>query len=270
MNGILPQSRSKYAYWVCTWAFSLCLCVGGCSSIPNLNHWAPPGKLPYQNIAATYHSTSLKRSSTLDVLRTMQTHQDLLNPEDVNRELISQGDTLVASSGQSNDQLKNWFTLFSFDEQSMTANRKYFMCLDEKTLVTPSQPQKRLFFPRKTLIFNSQILVTDLMSQEFDSEQARDIALLENMAKKLRSDVTYFDGTTRTTANGNHIMTNIGLYMNTVFQQALMELHRSPYLANNLGHQGLIFDHMTLNKGRIQMILQGDILVSRVEMGLPM
>ena len=199
--------------------------------MPNPKHWVPPGKLPYQDIAATYHSTSLKRTSTLDVLRNMQTHQDLLNPKDVDRELISQGDTLVASSGRSNDHRKNWFTLFSFDEQSMTANRKYFMCLDESTLVTPTEPQKPLFLPRKTLVFNSQTVVTDLMNREFENEQARDIALLESIAKNLRSDITYFDATTRPAANGNHIMTNIGLYMNTVFQQALMELHRSPYLA---------------------------------------
>ncbi len=126
MIGILPQSGSKCAYRVCAWAFSFCLCVSGCS-IPNPKHMIAPGKLPYQNIAATYHSTSLKRSSTLDVLRAMQTDQDLLNPKHVGRKLISQGDTLVASSGQSNNMRKNWFTLFSFDEQSMTANRKYFI-----------------------------------------------------------------------------------------------------------------------------------------------
>jgi hypothetical protein len=188
----------------------------------------------------------------------------------VGRELISQTDTLVASSGQSKDQRKNWFTLFSFDEQSMTANRKYFMCLDENTLVTPSEPQKSLFIPRKTLVFNSQLVVTDLVDQDFDNEQARDIALLNSIAENLRHDITYFDASTRISGNGNHIMTSIGLYMNTVFQQALRELDRSPYLANSLGHKGLIFDHMTLNKGRIQMILQGDVLVSRVEMGLPM
>jgi hypothetical protein len=230
----------------------------------------PPGTLPYQDIAATYHSASIKQSSTLDVLRTMQTQQGLLDPKYVGRELISQSDTLVASSGQSKDKYKNWFTLFSFDEQSMTANRKYFMCLDEKTLVTPSEPQEALYFPRKTLVFNSQLVVTDLVNQDFDSEQARDIALLESIARNLRSDITTFDASTRVSGNGNHIMTSIGLYMNTVFQQALRELNRSPYLANDLGRQGLIFDHITLNQGRIQMILQGDVLVSRVEMGLPM
>ncbi len=269
MIRILSQSGNRVAYGACAWAFSLCLCVCGCS-IPNPKAFVPPGTLPYQDIAATYHSSSIKRSSTLDVLRTMQTHQDLLNPKHVGRKLISQTDTLVASSGQSKDKRKNWFTLFSFDEQSMTANRKYFMCLDENTLVTPSQPQKPLFLPRKTLVFNSQLVVTDLMNQDFDNEQARDIALLESIAKNLRHDINYFDASTQTSRNGNHIMTGIGLYMNTVFQQALMELDRSPYLANSLGHQGLIFDHMTLNKGRIQMILQGDVLVSRVEMGLPM
>jgi hypothetical protein len=267
MNGMLSQSGNRVAYGVCAWAFSLCLSVCGCSM-----HKAffPPGTLPYKDIAATYHSASIKQSSTLDVLRTMQTQQGLLDPEHVGRELISQSDTLVASSGQSKDLRKSWFTLFSFDEQSMTANRKYFMCLDENTLVTPSEPQKSLYFPRKTLVFNSQLVVTDLVNQDFDNEQARDIALLKSIARNLRSDITYFDGSTRISENGNHIMTCIGLYMNTVFQQALRELDRSPYLANDLGHQGLIFDHMTLNKGRIQMILQGDVLVSRVEMGLPM
>ncbi|NQV31905.1 MAG: hypothetical protein HQ515_04380 [Phycisphaeraceae bacterium] len=267
MIGILSQSGNRVAYGVCAWAFSLCLGLCGCS-IPKA--FVPPGTLPYQDIAATYHSASIKQSSTLDVLRTMQTQQGLLNPKHVGRELINQSDTLVASSGQSKNKQKHWFTLFSFDEQSMTTNRKYFMCLDEKTLVTPSEPQKPLFLPRKTLVFNSQLVVTDLANQDFDSEQARDIALLESIARNLRSDITTFDASTRVSANGNHIMTSIGLYMNTVFQQALRELDRSPYLANNLGHQGLVFDHMILNKGRIQMILQGDILVSRVEMGLPM
>ncbi|MCP4455157.1 MAG: hypothetical protein GY809_27150 [Planctomycetes bacterium] len=269
MMRILSQSGDRVAYGARAWAFSLCVWVCGCS-MPNPKALVPPGTLPYQDIAATYHSGNIKRSSTLDVLRTMQTHQDLLNPKHVGRELISQTDTLVASSGQSKNQRKNWFTLFSFDEQSMTANRKYFMCLDEITWVTPSEPQRSLCLPRKTLVFNSQLVVTDLANREFDNEQARDIALLRNIAETLRHDMTYFDASTRISGNGNHIMTSIGLYMNTVFQQALRELDRSPYLANDLGHQGLIFDHMTLNKGRIQMILQGDVLVSRVEMGLPM
>ena len=266
MVGILSQSGNRVAYGVCAWAFSLCLCVCGC----NHKAFIPPGTLPYKDIAATYHSAKIKESSTLDVLRTMQTHQGLLDPDHVGRELISQSDTLVASSGQSQDKLKSWFTLFSFDEQSMTANRKYFMCLDENTLVTPTEPQESLYFARKTLVFNSQLVVTDLVNQEFDSEQARDIALLQSIAANLRNDLNYFDASTRISGNGNHIMTSIGLYMNTVFQQALRELDRSPYLTHNLGRQGLVFDHMTLNKGRIQMILQGDVLVSRVEMGLPM
>ena len=136
--------------------------------MPHPKAFVPPGTLPYRDIAATYHNTAIKQSSTLDVLRTMQDQQGQLNPKHVGRELISQNDTLVASSGQSRDKLKNWFTLFSFDEQSMTANRKYFMCLDERTLVTPTEPQKPLFLPRKTLVFNSQLVVTDLAMPEFN------------------------------------------------------------------------------------------------------
>lgn len=269
MMCVLSQSGNRYAYGACAWAFSLCLCVCGCS-LPQPKAFVPPGTLPYQDIAATYHNTAIKQSSTLDVLRTMQDQQGQLNPKQVGRELVCQSDTLVASSGQSRDKLKNWFTLFSFDEQSMTANRKYFMCLDERTLVTPTEPQKPLFLPRQTLVFNSQLVVTDLVQQDFSSEQARDIALLESIARNLRNDLNHFNASTGLSENGNHIMTCIGLYMNTVFQQALMELNRSPYLANNLDKEGLIFDHMTLDRGRVQMILQGDILVSRVEMGLPM
>jgi hypothetical protein len=79
MMRILSQTGNSYAYGVRVWAFSLCLCVCGCG-LPSPKAFVPPGTLPYQDIAATYHSSNIKRSSTLDVLRTMQTHQDLLNP----------------------------------------------------------------------------------------------------------------------------------------------------------------------------------------------
>ena len=68
MIRILSQSGNRVAYGACAWAFSLCLCVCGCG-IPNPKAFVPPGTLPYRDIAATYHSSSIKRSSTLDVLR---------------------------------------------------------------------------------------------------------------------------------------------------------------------------------------------------------
>lgn len=264
--GVDLKSGCRPDWRVCTWAVVISMTLSGCG----IKQFIPPGRLPYEQLTTTYRNTNLKQSTTLDVLRTIQSQQETLNPKYVGTELVNQSDTLVASSGQSKNKAKSWFTLFAFDEQAMTAKRKYFFCLDEETTVTPTTPQKVLFPPRKSLVFNSQIVLTDMPTQNYPSEQARDIALLKYIADNLSNDVRYFDAASHRSENGNHILAVSGMFMNSVFQQALLQLDQSPSLAFDLGRNGLVFDHSTLNKGRVQMILQGDILVSRVEIGLPM
>ena len=269
-------------YWTRRYLISgvcgLALCVGliGCSSVKmvtNTTRYLPPGYLPYQQLSSGYHRVVLKRSSTLDVLQLIRATQMAVDANQVGRQLVSQSDTLVAASGRSKDLQKSWFSLFAFDQQDMTALRKYFFCLEEHTYRSPTQPTKYLFPPRRTLVFDSQIeLPEEILQNNYPSRQVRDIALLRYLAATLRSDIRPMDGSSRASSNGNQILAVCGMFMNNVFRDALVQLDASPSLAADMGRTGMVFNQMLLNEGRIQMYVaaNSDVLVTRVEMGVPL
>ena len=61
-----------------------------------------------------------------------------------------------------------------------------------------------------------------------------------------------------------------GLLMNQVFRAVLLELERSPSLAAALSTpDGMAFEHLTLDRGRAHVTVQGDVAVVRLEVGLP-
>jgi len=251
---------------VCVWALFVCMGLG-CG----LQQFVPPGNLPYAKLSANYRQVVLNRSNTLDVLRMIQASTGALNPKYVSRELVSQNDTAVATSGRSKSGKESWFSLFVFDEQKMTADRKYFFCLDESTCMTPTPPQKVLLPPRPSLIFDTQMIVSDILAQDFVSEQARNITLMDHLAQRLQEDVQPFDIRNGPTGSGNHILAVSGMFMHNVLRTIQEQFEQSPSLALKLGtREGLVFNHMLLNTGRVQMVVINDTLVARIEVGLPL
>ena len=59
--------------------------------------------------------------------------------------------------------------------------------------------------------------------------------------------------------------------MNQVFRDALLELQRSPGLASNLtSANGVAFSQTSLDAGTLRMAIQDDVVVTHVEVGLPL
>jgi hypothetical protein len=132
--------------------------------------------------------------------------------------------------------------MVAFDENAVTAERKYFFVVDEKG-------KDFLFGPRRSLKFDSQmVLESDFWDEPYASENARRIATLQQLSKNFRSDIDEL-------AQDNKILDICGMLVNQTLQTVLQKLESSPSLASKLSKaDGLDFDHITLGKGRISMI----------------
>lgn len=116
--------------------------VAGCTSVD----WPRPhGGVYTEQLAMDYRQTTLQETQSLDVLRQVQASCADLKARREGRYLVTRTDTVVANSGLSPDGLKSWFTLFAFDPQTLTAQRKYFLCVDELTTISPVGPRRHLF-----------------------------------------------------------------------------------------------------------------------------
>lgn len=234
--------------------------------------YVPPSKLPYEKLSAGYDHTLLKTSSTLDVLGIFRSPDYKLNPRYVDVQMLNQSDTIVASSGKSKDGYKSWFCMVVFDERRMTANRKYFFCIDEKATVSPTEPKHYMIPPKRALMFNGElILQPELLVKPFATEEAGQIAILRHISESLQKDVSELRGATGELRQGNSILSVSAMVMNQTFSSALLELDKSPVLATKLSDEkGVEFSHITFDKGRIRMIVRDDIAIVKIRLGFPM
>lgn len=248
-------------FWVCTGIMLMGLT--GCA----VQQFIPAGPLPYKQLSSGYFQINLQQSSALDVIRSMQSQQGKLGPKHVETEVFSQSDTTSALSGQSKDSDKRWFTLCAFDQYDMTVRRKYFFYMDESAMLTPTGPKRCLIPARGTLVFDGALVISDVLERAHASDVERNIAVLRYVREKLQQDSGTFDGTDA--SSGNDIVAVSGMLMNQVLGSGLFELDKSPSLAAHMTGSGLDFDHITLDRGRIRLKIQGEVALMRIELGLP-
>lgn len=249
--------------------FSVCTCVlvmslAGCASI---HRYIPAGPLPYEQLSAGYYQVNLQRSSALEVIRSMQAQQGSLDPRHVETELFSQSDSMSALSGRSKDRDKSWFTLCVFDQSDVKVRRKYFFYMDESAFRTPTPPKRCLIPPRGTLVFDTALVVSDELESPHASDTARNIAVFRYIRDKLREDcaVTH----SRQSLANNEIVAVSGMLINQVLGSAQVKLDQSPSLASDLAGKGMYFDHISLNRGRVRLKIQGKVALMRIEVGIP-
>lgn len=243
-------------------AFTLLMSLGGCA----VKQYIPAGSLPYEQLSAGYFQYKLQQSSALDVIRSMQAQQGKLDPRHVDVELLSQSDQMSALAGQSKKGDKRWFTLCVFDQYDMKVQRKYFFFMDESALRTPAPPKRWLVPARATLVFDGALVVSTAVAGAYASDNARSVAVLRYIREALQQDVTTFDG--KRSPASNDIVAVSGMLMNQVLESALHKLDRSPALASQLATEGMRFQHIALNEGRLRLKIQGDAALVRIE--LPM
>ena len=187
----------------------------------------------------------LKESTSADVL------EAIAEPE---QGLISQSKSVIASQGTNKKGYKLWFNMIAFDENALTAKRKSFFVVDEKT-------QSLLIWPRRRLVFNTEmVLEPKVLNEPYANENARRIAILKQVAEDMRKDVAEV-------ATDNKKISICGGLVNQTLGTVLYRLEESPVQASKLSDpNGFEFDHMTLGKGNIVMHVTDDIADVKVKL----
>jgi len=265
----MPQPRRRHAHAVRATlgitALLFATVASGCSL-------SGSDKLPYAKLALPYDRTQLKSTTSLDVLNLAHDPAYQFLPSEAEPVLLTQSDTIIAYSGRSAKRLKTWLDMVVLDEFRMTASRKYFFCIDERTTTDPSRPGHRWLVPRKGLLFDSEFVVDpEVLTTPYATEEAQKIAIVKWLAERFRNDVTALVGRPKAPAQGNEQIVVSGMMVDQVFQGILTELARSPGLAKNLGtDQGVQFPHVSLGEGRLRLLVNNDTAVVTIRVNLPL
>jgi len=218
-----------------------CLCtLCGCSV--GQQFAASPSE---KEISNAYNETTLKESTSADVLTV------IAKPEDG---VISQSKSVIASQGTNKKGYKLWFSMVAFDENALTAKRKSFFIVDEKTA-------SLLIWPRRKLVFDTEmVLDPKVLNEPYANENARQIAILKQVAEDMRKDVAEV-------SPDNKRIDICGGLINQTLGTVLYRLEESPVLASKLSDpNGFEFDHMTLGKGTITMNVTDDIADVKIKL----
>ena len=262
-NQSLKLRILNFKFWFLLFGFSfsviLCWCSYGCS----IWRYFRPEVLSYEKLSASYRLIRLASSSKYDVLRMIHSPQFDLGPNFRGTRLLSQSDTVVASVGRSYDGYKSFFTMISFDESDMTANRKYFYLMDERALLKPTGLRNFQILPKPGLIFDSQmVLQLEVLAKPYATQHARQIAILKHIAENISYDIDKL-------SKDNQTLAVSGMLMNQVFKAVLLELEKSPVLAKNLSDEsGVVFNHISLGKGQISMTIEDNIATIKIRLGI--
>ena len=264
-----PQSRSRRPQAVRATLFITALLfaivASGCSGLRS-------DKLPYAKLAFPYDRTQLKTTTSLEVLNVAHDPAYQFPPSEAEPVLLAQSDTIIAYSGRSAKRLKTWLDMVVLDEFRMTASRKYFFCIDERTTNDPSRPGHRWLVPRKGLLFDSAFIVDpEVLTTPYATEEAQKIAIVKWLAERFKGDVTALVGRAKAPVQSNEQIAVSGMMVNQLFQGILTELAQSPGLAKNLGtDQGIQFPHPSLGEGRLRLLLSNDTAVVTIRVNLPL
>jgi len=249
-------------------ALLLALGLCGCAALAYL----PPEKLPYAKLAVPYYRTQLKTSTSLDVLNVARDPNYQFRPEQVEAVLLTQSDTVIAYSGRSENGLKTWLDMVVFDEFRMTAQRKYFFCIDERAVKSPARSQRYLIPPRKGILFDSEFVIDpEITTTPYATDEAQKVAIINWLAGQFDSDVAALMGSPRNPTQGSELIPISGAMVRQMFQGILIELDKSPGLAAHLADErGIPFPHMSLDEGRLRMLVQNGVAAVTVRVNLPM
>jgi len=214
----------------------------GCTTV---RRFLPEGP-PYNwELRTGYDQIILNVSSSSDVLNTIAL------PE---YELLSTSQSVVACAGEKKHGHKSWLKMVAFDENTLTAQRKYILIVDD----TPGLMDD----PKKYLSFDCEmVLQSQVLAEPYANENARRIAVLRRVRENTLKD--------RTEIGPDNKLVNINaMLINQVLEAALVKLDNSPVLASRLPDLGGVeFSQLGFGKGRLQMVVEGDTVKIRLRMG---
>ena len=218
----------------------LALCLTGCSK---------PTMSDYELIFDRYYATTLNVTTSADVLATTQ------NPD---TELLSQSESVVAVWGkEGKDDRTHWFNMIAFDEDAMTAVRKYGFILEETSWVVNINRT-----PKPGLRLDSELIMdADVLEAAYANNNEKQIEILKAVQDAFTLDAAEltYDST---------VLKSSTMMVQQAINNALNKLRMSPAYAAHLSRpEGMAFDHMTLGESYIRMLIEDDIVKVKIKAG---
>jgi len=212
-----------------------CVLTTGCQKIAEQD----------QNVFDRYYLTRLKLSKSADILPVLTK----------DRELVSQSESVVASWDQEKDNALLWFNMVTFDEEQLSAVRKYAFMIDEKARGYHIAPTQKLRFD------GSVVVPADILAEPYANENARRIAIIKQIQKSFTDDASQIE-------TDSSSFEAAGMMIKQVLNHIVYKLDRSPALAARLSdYEGMEFDHMIFDKGRVRLVIEDDIAKIKVKIG---
>lgn len=234
--------------------------LGGCSVI---SPWAKARQLSYQEkLSAPYNRIMLTQSIIHDTVPKIQRLQDELGSGFAEAELISHGENVVISLGQSKDGFQTWFNMVTFQENELNAVRKYFFFVDDKD-------RSFELWPGRGLRFDCEMVIgEEMLAEPGTTENTQRIAMLRNVLDNFHKDINELRDNKDKPEQGNKMHDICRMLINQTFEVILRELDSSPVLATRLSQPGGVeFNHINFDKGKIQMIVRGNVAMVKIRLG---
>jgi hypothetical protein len=203
------------------------------------------GEIDHKGIFGRYDKTVLKQSTSADVLSFIQ---------DTKTEHLSQSESVLASWGNDWKTRTHWFNLVAFDEEQLTATRKYVFTLEDYR-----GPNTK---PRAKLRLDIAAVID---SQTLNAAYPTQNQMRLEIIKKLK---TSFLEDSKAVDFESQALQSSSMMVMQAFNNLLNTLNQSPALAEDLSKpEGLEFDHMTLGVSRARMLIEGDIAKLKIKAG---
>lgn len=232
----------------------------GCSTV---SPWTKARHRSHQaRLSAPYDQIAVKQSIIQNAVPSIQRLNDETNADLRAAETISHSENVVVSVGQSEDGYQSWFNMVTFSENELNVVRKYFFVVDDKT-------KSIQFEPNQGLRFDCEVeLEKEVFADPETSDNTRRIEILRTVLNYFRKDMNELRDDVDKPDQGNKIIDICRMLINQTFDVILRELDRSPVLASRLSQAGGIeFDHINFDKGKIQLIVKGDIATVKIRLG---
>lgn len=232
----------------------------GCSTV---SPWTKARHRSHQaRLSAPYNQIAVKQSIIQNTVPMIQRLNDESQADLATAEMISHSENVVVSMGQSKDGYQTWFNMVTFSENELNVVRKYFFVVDDKT-------KSIQFEPNQGLRFDCEIeLEKEVFADPDISDNARRIEILRNVLNYLRKDMNELRNDPDSPDQGNKMIDICRMLINQTFDVILRELDRSPVLASRLNQAGGVeFDHINFDKGKIQLVVKGDIATVKIRLG---
>jgi len=234
------SSVVKYNIWAVTVAMTCCIFVSACDIFTSYERYTGDSWL-----LDRYEQIVLRESSSAEVLSVIQQQGDFL----------SQSESVVAAWGDKRKGSMLWFSAVAFDEDLLTAKRKYSFVADERI-------KGYRLIPARKLRFDAQAVIDPkVLAEPYANENARRIAVLKQLLTDYSSDIVQLTPDSQVLDSGSMMAKRV---INTV----ITRLEQNPAYAIKLDEDyGLDFDHIMFGKGRARLVIEGDIATLTIKVG---